>query len=306
MEHPTPEIDRGARYDQDEIESLFDTGFGYRVSGINVRNDDEGDRLVLLFARENGPYDDDVSEETFTYVGEGLPDKGDQSPDTLGNAALIEAEADPVPIYFFYKSGDEPGWEYQGQVAVEGHETVYDDDGEREVLEFEMRYEDEADSATATETGVDAPEPPEAPFQPDDTAGRKVTQTRAGVRVSESFKQSVYDRFDGRCAVTEIDYRSLLTVSHVLPRADRPDIAEDPGNALLLNWTHHFAFDAGLWTFDEAGRLWVNPAYEPDDTWMRESLRDRHGKRLDRLRDAGVADEYLADRNESLGWWPLN
>mgnify|MGYP006277089737 CR=1 FL=1 len=301
MAHSHPEIDRGERYEQADIEALFDTGFGYRVSGINVRNDDEGDRYVLLFAREDGPYDDDVSAGTFTYVGEGLPDKGDQSPDTLGNAALIEAESDPVPIYFFYKAGDEPGWEYQGQVAVEGHEMVYDENGEREVLEFEVRHEDGPEPAAAE--GVDAPP---APFDPDDTAGRTVTQTRAGVRVSASFKQSVYDRFDGECAITGIDHRSLLTVSHVLPRAERPDIAEDPRNALLLNWTHHFAFDAALWTFDEAGRLWVNPAYDPDDTWMQESLRGRHGERLDRLRDAGVADEYLADRNESLDWWPPN
>ncbi|WP_435118026.1 HNH endonuclease [Halolamina sp. C58] len=302
MEHPHPEIERGERYEQTDIEALFDTGFGYRVSGINVRNDDEGDRYVLLFAREGGPYDDDVSARTFTYVGEGLPDKGDQSPETLGNAALIEAESDPVPIYFFYKSGDGPGWEYQGQVAVEGHETVYDESGEREVLEFEMRHLDGRTSEVVEND--EAVDTPPAPFDPVDTAGRTVTQTRAGVRVSESFKQSVYDRFDGRCAVTGIDHPSLLTVSHVLPRAERPDIAEDPRNALLLNWTHHFAFDAALWTFDEAGRLWVNPEYDPADRWMTESLRDRHGDRLDRLRDAGIADEYLADRNESLNWWP--
>jgi len=297
MEHPHPEVDRGERYEQADIEALFDTGFGYRVSGINVRNDDEGDRYVLLFAREGGPYHDDVSAGTFTYVGEGLPDKGDQSPDTLGNAALIEAESEPVPIYFFYKSGDEPGWEYRAQVAVEGHEMVYDDGGEREVLEFELRQEGER----VEKAGVDAPP---APFEPEDTAGRKVTQTRAGVRVSESFKQSVYDRFDGRCAITGIDHRSLLTVSHVLPRSERPDVAEDPRNALLLNWTHHFAFDAALWTFDEAGRLWVNPEYDPDDRWMAASLRARHGERIERLRDAGVADEYLGTRNESLNWWP--
>ena len=301
MEHPHPEVDRGERYEQADIESLFDTGFGYRVSGINVRNDDDGDRYVLLFAREDGPYDDDVSAGTFTYVGEGLPDKGDQSPDSLGNAALIEAEADSVPIYFFYTAGDEPGWEYRGQVAVEGHEMVAGPDGEREVLEFEMRHVDGREPGA--ETGVDDSDPP---FAVEDTAGRTVTQTRAGVRVSESFKRSVYDRFDGRCAVTGIDHRSLLTVSHVLPRSERPDIAEDPGNALLLNWTHHFAFDAALWTFGEAGRLWVNPEYEPDDTWMRESLRARHGERIGRLRDAGVADEYLAGRNESLDWWPPN
>ena len=60
------------------------------------------------------------------------------------------------------------------------------DDGEREVLEFEMRHEGERAEATddaETGTNVDAPETPPAPFQPDDTAGRKVTQTRAGVRV---------------------------------------------------------------------------------------------------------------------------
>ncbi|KPN30084.1 hypothetical protein SY89_00806 [Halolamina pelagica] len=302
MAHPDPEIARGERYDQADIEALFDTGFGYRVSGINVRNDENGDRYVLLFAREEGPYDDDVSAGTFTYVGEGLPDKGDQSPDSLGNAALIEAEHEPVPIYFFYTAGDEPGWEYRGQVSVVGHEMVADPDGDREVLEFEMRHVD----GPGTEPGVDEPATPAPPFEAGDTTGRTVTQTRAGVRVSASFKQSVYDRFDGRCAVTEIDHRSLLTVSHVLPRSDRPDIAEAPGNALLLNWTHHFAFDAALWTFDGAGRLWVHPEYDPDDRWMRESLRARHGERLDRLRDAGVADEYLATRNESLEWWPPN
>lgn len=302
MEHPHPEIEHGERYNKEEIESLFDTGFGYHVRGITVRNDDADERFVLLFSREGGPYDDQIGGKSFTYVGEGLPDKGDQSPDTLGNAALIEAEADPVPIYFFHQADEEPGWEYRGQVAVESHEMVAGPDGEREVLEFEMRHVDATDTEPI-EAGVDAPA---APFEPDDTAGRKVTQTRAGVRVSESFKQSVYDRFDGRCAITDIDHRSLLTVSHVLPRSERPDIAEDPGNALLLNWTHHFAFDAALWTFDEAGRLWVDPAYEPADQWMQESLRDRHGTRLDRLRDAGVADEYLADRNESLAWWPPN
>lgn len=299
MRHPHPDIERGERYDQDAIETLFDTGFGYRISGINVRNDDEGERFILLFAAEGGPYDDSVSEGTFTYIGEGLPEKGDQSTESLGNAALVDAESEDVPIYFFYKEADADGWAYQGLVDVEGHEMVYDDDGNREVLEFTMRYRDEAAGTTTDRRGREPP-------QPDDTAGRTVTQTRAGVRVSESFKEGVYERFDSRCAVTDISHRRLLTVSHVLDRADRPDIAEDPENVLLLNWTHHFAFDVGLWTFDEAGRLWVDPDYRPDDTWMHESLRARHGERLPRLREAGVADEYVGTRNEALDWWPPN
>lgn len=300
MYHPHPDIERGRRYAQAEIETLFDTGFGYRISGINVRNDDEGERFILLFASERGPYDDSVSDGTFTYIGEGLPEKGDQSTDSLGNSALIAAESEPVPIYFFYKGTDADGWAYQGLVDVESHELVHDADGNREVLEFAIDHR--AGQASGT-SGDEVAERPEGPL-PGDTAGRKVTETRAGVRVSDAFKERVYNRFESRCVVTEISHRSLLTVSHVLDRADYPDIAEDPTNALLLNWTHHFAFDAELWTLDEAGRLWVNPEYQPDDDWMHESLRARHGERLPRLREAGVADEYLATRNEALDWWP--
>lgn len=291
MEHPNPAVERGQVYDQADIEALFDTGFGYRISGINVRNDDDGERFVLLFAREGGPYDDTVSGGEFTYIGEGLPEKGDQSTDSLGNAALVEAETEPVPIYFFYKSDSDDGWAYQGLVDVAGHELVHD--GDRTVLEFTMTHRDAPEQHSASET---APEP--------DFAGRLVTETRSGVRVSDAFTQTVYDRFGGRCAVTDIGRRELLTVSHVLSRADYPDIAEDPANALLLNWTHHAAFDADLWTFDEAGRLWVDPEYQPDDEWMATTLRARHGERVASLREASVADDHIATRNESLPWWP--
>lgn len=290
MEHPNPAVERGQAYDQDDIEALFDTGFGYRISGINVRNDDDGNRFVLLFAREGGPYDDSVSDGEFAYIGEGLPEKGDQSTDSLGNGALVEAETDPVPIYFFYKGEGDDGWVYQGLVDVAGHELVHD--GDRKVLEFTMTHRDSPDQQ------VSEGEP--------DFAGRLVEERRAGVRVSDAYKQTVYERFDGRCAVTEIGREELLTVSHVLGRADYPDIAEDPSNALLLNWTHHAAFDADLWTFDEAGRLWVHPEYQPDDEWMHGTLRARHGERVGALRDAGVADDHVARRNESLSWWPPN
>jgi putative restriction endonuclease len=41
-------------------------------------------------------------------------------------------------------------------------------------------------------------------------------------------------------------------------------LAEDIENVLLLDWTHHMAFDAGLWTFDESGRLWIKPGFETE------------------------------------------
>jgi hypothetical protein len=295
MQHPHPEIQVGAQYTQSDIEELFDTGFGYRISGINPRIDDSGERYILLFANEDGPYDDEVTRGEFTYIGEGLPEKGDQSLSSPGNSVLASAATEPVPIYFFFKRTGTASWEYQGQVDVQGYIREHHERDGREVFVFTMEHRSQERACTRPLTSFD---------DETDTAGTHVVSERAGIRISESFKRAVYERYSHRCAVTEIAHRSLLTVSHVLPRADRPDIAEDHGNVLLLNWTHHFAFDAELWTFDEAGRLWVNPDYDPDDHWMEATLSARHGDRIARLKNAGVADEYIDERNKSLDWWP--
>lgn len=61
MRNPPSGIDVGSQYSQDDIEEAFDTGFGYQISGINPRRDNEDRRYVLLFANEDGPYDDSVT-----------------------------------------------------------------------------------------------------------------------------------------------------------------------------------------------------------------------------------------------------
>lgn len=38
------EVEIGDRLSQEEVEEVFDTGFGYRISGINPRRDDNGNR----------------------------------------------------------------------------------------------------------------------------------------------------------------------------------------------------------------------------------------------------------------------
>lgn len=60
MRTPPSDINVGDRYKQDDIEESFDTGFGYQISGINPRRDSQDRRYVLLFANEDGPYDDSV------------------------------------------------------------------------------------------------------------------------------------------------------------------------------------------------------------------------------------------------------
>lgn len=71
MREPPKDIEIGSRYSQEEIESAFNTGFGYQISGINPRRDEYDNRYVLVFANEDGPYDDAVTQGRFEYIGEG-------------------------------------------------------------------------------------------------------------------------------------------------------------------------------------------------------------------------------------------
>ena len=139
MRTPPPGINVGGRYRQDEIEEAFDTGFGYQISGINPRRDSQDRRYVLLFANEDGPYDDSVRQGRFEYIGEGL--SGDQSESSPGNSVLIDAVSSGIPVHFFYQDSGDGEWEYQGLVAV--LDCQFDHRGGRQVLVFEMEHEEE-------------------------------------------------------------------------------------------------------------------------------------------------------------------
>ncbi|WP_254767572.1 hypothetical protein [Salinilacihabitans rarus] len=137
MRSPPPGINIGERYTQDDIEEAFDTGFGYQISGINPRRDSQDRRYVLLFANEDGPYDDSVTRGRFEYDGEGL--SGDQSESSPGNSVLIDAISAGTPVHFFYQDSGDGEWEYQGLVDVLGYR--FEQKGGRQVLVFEMEHQ---------------------------------------------------------------------------------------------------------------------------------------------------------------------
>ncbi|WP_336360308.1 HNH endonuclease [Haladaptatus sp. ZSTT2] len=139
MHRPPANLELGDHLNQAEIESLFDTGFGYQISGINVRKDDHENRYILLFANEDGPYSDRVQSGEFEYIGEGL--SGDQKESSTGNAALIKAISTSTPIYFFYKGTGAAKWEYQGEVDVLDYD--YEPRDGRNVFVFQMAHLDE-------------------------------------------------------------------------------------------------------------------------------------------------------------------
>ncbi|SIS05946.1 hypothetical protein [Natronorubrum thiooxidans] len=139
MRTPPEGITVGNRYEKDEIEATFDTGFGYQISGINPRRDSQDKRYVLLFANEDGPYGDSVTQGRFEYIGEGL--SGDQSESSPGNSVLIDAISSGTPVHFFYQDSGDGEWEYQGLVDV--HDYRFERQDGRQVLVFEMEHQEE-------------------------------------------------------------------------------------------------------------------------------------------------------------------
>ncbi|WP_049967729.1 HNH endonuclease signature motif containing protein [Haloferax prahovense] len=139
-------------------------------------------------------------------------------------------------------------------------------------------------------------------FTQADTSGSVINSQQETVVVSQKFKNVAYDRFDHQCVLTGIEVPELLTVSHVLGRADHRDLAEDIENVLILDWTHHMALDAGLWTFDESGRIWVEPGFETSSPYLEDSLVSRHGEKVETL--TKVNNDYIEQRNQELEWWP--
>jgi len=136
MRTPPKGIEVGNSLTQEDIEEGFNTGFGYRISGINPRRDEQDRRYILLFANEEGPYSDSVTKGRFEYIGEGL--EGDQSKDSPGNSALIDARSSDIPIHFFYKRAEGKDWEYQGLIDVVDYE--FQQQGGRDVLVFTMKH----------------------------------------------------------------------------------------------------------------------------------------------------------------------
>lgn len=178
------------------------------------------------------------------------------------------------------------------------------------------KYVNDWDAIFEYATGTSSPNPttssnpgkaqkggsPRAISLPEETSGTLREGKQTQVEVSEKFRQAAYDRFNQRCVLTGVEQPELLTLSHVLDRATHPQIAEDIENVLILNWMHHMAFDAGLWTFDESGRLWVKPDLDTDSSFLQSSLIDRHGAKIGAL--VNVKDEYIESHNEELEWWP--
>lgn len=251
-------VSPGDRLVQDEIEEAFDTGFGYRISGINPRRDENDQRYILVFATKDGPYDDSVRRGRFEYVGEGL--SGDQSETSSGNSSLIDAIANEIPVHFFYQESGEGSWEYQGEVDAVDYRA--EQRKGRRVLVFTLEHAQEGDrtgtdpSPTTVETErIDLQrklqdEPPRLETE------AQYVQTKRRAR-DAAFADLVTEAYSDACAICGTARetpggRPEVEAAHIYPK--REGGVDDVRNGLAHCRLHHWAFDSGL--------LAINDEYE--------------------------------------------
>jgi len=263
-------LDIGESLTQTEVEDVFDTDFGYQFKGITLRAPDEG-RYVILLANEGEIYDDELGQgDDFTYLGEGVREKGDQK-ETASNTALVDAIEDPIPIYLFTSEEGDTQYEYRGLVEVRDYEYV--SDGSRRVYRFEIErlgissWEEYQEAEAAIEEATSDP-----PELTEDTT-QYTTQERK-VRLAV-FSRKVRQAYDQTCAVCGArrfspEGRPEVEAAHVYPKSENG--ADDPRNGIALCKFHHWAFDCGWISVDDDLRILVKETAEVDIPDRIESL----------------------------------
>lgn len=136
----------------------------------------------------------------------------------------------------------------------------------------------------------------------DQTEGRLRRYATTEIVVSEAFRMETFERYGYACTITGIEEKPLLDLAHILPRSDRPDLAEHPENVFVLNSLHHRAFDADLFTLDTDYRIRVSPTFDPSHPFLRETIVEQKGNQLSLPSDVQLQPRFIEDLNADLGW----
>lgn len=86
-----------------------------------------------------------------------------------------------------------------------------------------------------------------------------------------------------------------------MPWSEFEEVRGDPDNGLLLCYTHHRAFDLGMFTISESHEVVVRPGLSDLGGFLEETLCETDSLELP---EDSPAKEYLRQRNERLEWWP--
>ncbi|BDY14020.1 HNH endonuclease [Hydrogenimonas cancrithermarum] len=102
-------------------------------------------------------------------------------------------------------------------------------------------------------------------------------------RGQDRLRDELMRYWGGRCAVTNVKTPDLLIASHIKPWAECDTSEEklDPFNALLLNAALDKAFDKGLISFDDEGKILISPQWDTSEAGAMGILEDAKLRRID-------------------------
>lgn len=169
-----------------------------------------------------------------------------------------------------------------------------------EPIAFPGLDDENNDSGARTQTN---PEAVSSSIQTDLTTYETVTEQR---RLDSSFRETMLERYEYQCLLTDIDDPRLLDVAHIVPRSEREDIAGDPENVIILSKTLHAAFDRGLFTITRNKRILAYPQLSTESSYIQKEIVDRSGEKVNFPEIVTVSIDHLEERNENLSWFDPN
>lgn len=135
--------------------------------------------------------------------------------------------------------------------------------------------------------------------QTETTEYETTTTTR---NVSSELRSAVIEAYGERCLMSDVDHPRLLDIAHILPWSEYPDHRQSPENVMVLSKLHHAAFDAHLFTIDEDFRVRSNPEFTTESEFLRKTLLEREGERIELPQSAEVTPENLREHNQGVDW----
>jgi hypothetical protein len=232
------------------------------------------DYALSIVIQATSPYDD-KDEVIFLEDGRWLMTYSPRAGGLLiaDNRALMKCMDERVPIAVFRQLTDRTDRKHGSTYRVLGLGLITGYDANRDV--FIIESADRVALERVTHTIADEADRYEVQlyaqvmneFQPF-VKETSITYTTTMPKRDKAFRDIVVQEYEYSCAVCEMKFhwKNLIeaTAAHIIPKHHSG--TDDPRNGLSLCHTHHWAFDAGIFTLSDNYEILLSPIIRDSET----------------------------------------
>jgi hypothetical protein len=281
-EHRSRILSELARYTGKQVSAAFVQHTANFIPGIDhfhtlfsgIYKPAWSEYALSIVTKSDSPYDQ-KDEAVFLEDGRWLMTYSPRSGglDISDNRALVKCMDDRTPLGVFKQLTDKTDRQHGSTYLVLGLGliTTYDSKADVFIVEsadlpaLEQVTRMVADERARYEVQLYAQLTNE--FRPF-AESEKLTHTVSAPKRDEAFREIVLSEYDFACAVCEMKFRlgDLVeaTAAHIVPK--RKSGTDDPRNGLALCRTHHWAFDAGLFSVSDNFGVVLSPVLKQAET----------------------------------------